>query len=379
MIIGDRVRALRKTKNLSQGDVEKRTGLLRAYISRVENGETLPAIETLEKLARALDCPLYELFYDGKESTELPNRIPSWSRILHMLEVQGKLDQFEQRPLGKLVQAIVKEGSKQKSRKALQEWLEEYGESWLVEKRPALAAVIEAAAQLSLPGTDVFVARTLAYKQAEINVASIAAQRVRLFPIKDPKLRRELWESLKYWIELWVKKSETEEYAMLALPSVPIIAQKDAVEWLCNFLTNGSKKAAWSAALGVLEWAAAGRPVSAPDDKDADALSEALINRFHREVESPSSDEDGTSPLLPTIVWTLGATATERQISYVARILADSFRKPQSLEDAAALRAGKLLVRRWHEKGLQALTLAFGDNYADDFLRYNVGLLLMNR
>jgi len=53
MIIGDRLRALREEKKLSQGDVEKRTGLLRCYISRVENGHTVPAIETLEKMARS--------------------------------------------------------------------------------------------------------------------------------------------------------------------------------------------------------------------------------------------------------------------------------------------------------------------------------------
>ncbi len=73
MIIGDRLRAVREEKNLSQGDIEKRTGLLRCYISRVENGHTVPAIETLEKLARALEVPLYQLFYDGEEPPALPN------------------------------------------------------------------------------------------------------------------------------------------------------------------------------------------------------------------------------------------------------------------------------------------------------------------
>lgn len=53
MIIGDRLREQREEKNPSQGDVEKRAGLLRCYISRVENGHTVPAIETLEKMARA--------------------------------------------------------------------------------------------------------------------------------------------------------------------------------------------------------------------------------------------------------------------------------------------------------------------------------------
>src|SRR3989475_12105657 len=73
MIIGDRLRVLREEKKLSQGDVEKRTGLLRCYISRVENGHTVPAIETLEKLARALEVPLYQLFYEGEEPPKLPN------------------------------------------------------------------------------------------------------------------------------------------------------------------------------------------------------------------------------------------------------------------------------------------------------------------
>jgi transcriptional regulator with XRE-family HTH domain len=73
MIIGDRLRTLREHKNFSQGDIEKRTGLLRCYISRVENGHTVPAVETLEKFARALEVPMYQLFYEGEEPPVLPN------------------------------------------------------------------------------------------------------------------------------------------------------------------------------------------------------------------------------------------------------------------------------------------------------------------
>ena len=73
VIIGDRLRDMREQKKLSQGDIEKRTGLFRCYISRVENGHTVPAIETLEKLARALEVPLYQLSYDGEEPPKLPN------------------------------------------------------------------------------------------------------------------------------------------------------------------------------------------------------------------------------------------------------------------------------------------------------------------
>ena len=73
MIIGDRLRELREEKKLSQGEIEKRTGLVRCYISRVENGHTVPAVETLEKFARALEVPMYQLFYDGEEPPKLPN------------------------------------------------------------------------------------------------------------------------------------------------------------------------------------------------------------------------------------------------------------------------------------------------------------------
>jgi len=67
MIIADRLRALRKARHLSQGDIERRTGLLRCYISRVENGHIVPALETLQKFAHAMEVPLYGLFYDGEK------------------------------------------------------------------------------------------------------------------------------------------------------------------------------------------------------------------------------------------------------------------------------------------------------------------------
>ena len=72
MVIGDRLKELREQKKFSQGDIEKRTGLLRCYISRVENGHTVPAVATLEKMARALEVPLYKLFYEGDAPAKAP-------------------------------------------------------------------------------------------------------------------------------------------------------------------------------------------------------------------------------------------------------------------------------------------------------------------
>ena len=65
MNIGDRIRNFRLQKALSQGDIEKRTGLLRCYLSRVENGHTIPSLDTLAKIATAMDVPLAQFFSDG--------------------------------------------------------------------------------------------------------------------------------------------------------------------------------------------------------------------------------------------------------------------------------------------------------------------------
>jgi transcriptional regulator with XRE-family HTH domain len=73
LVIGVHLRVLRRQKQFSQGEIEKRTGLLRSYISRVENGHTVPAVETLEKFARALEVPLYQLFYEGERPADLSN------------------------------------------------------------------------------------------------------------------------------------------------------------------------------------------------------------------------------------------------------------------------------------------------------------------
>ena len=72
MLIGQRLREVRKSKDLSQGDIEKRTGLLRCYISRVEHNHTVPSVETLQKMANGLEVPLHVLLHDGESPLEKP-------------------------------------------------------------------------------------------------------------------------------------------------------------------------------------------------------------------------------------------------------------------------------------------------------------------
>ena len=68
MNIGKRLRTLREAKGLSQGDIEKRSGLLRCYISRVENGHTIPSLDTLAKIAGAMELPLSQFFAESGHS-----------------------------------------------------------------------------------------------------------------------------------------------------------------------------------------------------------------------------------------------------------------------------------------------------------------------
>lgn len=79
MLIGQRLREIRESKKLSQGDIEKRTGLLRCYTSRVENGITIPSIETLDKYARALEVPLYRLLHEADTAEKKP-KLPAFQR-----------------------------------------------------------------------------------------------------------------------------------------------------------------------------------------------------------------------------------------------------------------------------------------------------------
>jgi transcriptional regulator with XRE-family HTH domain len=71
MKIGTTIRAHRLQRGLSQGDIEKRTGLLRCYLSRVENGHTVPSLDTLSKIAIALDLPIAQFFAEDSLSRQI--------------------------------------------------------------------------------------------------------------------------------------------------------------------------------------------------------------------------------------------------------------------------------------------------------------------
>ena len=121
MLIGQRLRELRESKKLSQGDIERRTGLLRCYTSRVECGHTVPSIETLEKYARALEIPLYRLFYEGEEPPKKLNLPPAkkteplwgtsgkeWSGLRKFAKALGRMDKRHRKLLLGLAQGMAR-------------------------------------------------------------------------------------------------------------------------------------------------------------------------------------------------------------------------------------------------------------------------------
>ena len=111
MDIGKRLYELRTSKGLSQGDIEKRSGLLRCYTSRVENGHTVPSIETLERLAKALEIETYQLFLEGdKEPEALPvtSRAAPDTREYKLNEAFKKLNQGDQEVVLGLVRKLAR-------------------------------------------------------------------------------------------------------------------------------------------------------------------------------------------------------------------------------------------------------------------------------
>src|SRR5579884_4036913 len=88
MNIGETIRNYRLQKGMSQGDIEKRTGLLRCYLSRVENGHTIPSLDTLAKIASAMDVPLAQFFAGGEEDNgkkDLPQLTEDQVRFLNQI------------------------------------------------------------------------------------------------------------------------------------------------------------------------------------------------------------------------------------------------------------------------------------------------------
>ena len=86
--IGTVIRGFRLQKGLSQGDIEKRTGLLRCYLSRVENGHTVPSLDTLNKIAEALEMPLAGFFVEDSMQHEMQSQNLTEEELRFLIQIR---------------------------------------------------------------------------------------------------------------------------------------------------------------------------------------------------------------------------------------------------------------------------------------------------
>jgi len=106
MMIGERLRVIREDKKMSQGHVEKATGLLRCYLSRVENGHTVPSLDTLEKWSKALGVSMSQLFADDGQAAKplaafKSNHAPKLNRVAanHLRRVETAFGRMKPRDI----------------------------------------------------------------------------------------------------------------------------------------------------------------------------------------------------------------------------------------------------------------------------------------
>ena len=60
--LGNRIRIIRQKKNLSQEDLAHICNLHRTYVGGIERGERNPSLDNIEKIAKALEIEILELF-----------------------------------------------------------------------------------------------------------------------------------------------------------------------------------------------------------------------------------------------------------------------------------------------------------------------------
>jgi hypothetical protein len=256
-------------------------------------------------------------------------------------------------------------------------WIAVHGVDWIEEKRTALAAVVEVAVQMSAPGIEDLLDRIFSFPNVDPLVISIAAQRIRLLSITDSRTRDRLWSSFKTVIDRWEGLPSNEDALARAVQSLPYVGGTDSMPYLQRMIAKARPRVANSAALAALDWASGNvHGVESLSDAQAQALYESLTDRLNRDrSRSVSSAVD----LHATLVWAIGAVAREEHLSAAASLLVASFKKPKGLDDAAALRAARLLVRHYHEKAIMALTKALGGAQSRAFVQFFAALLETSR
>ncbi|KOY14296.1 helix-turn-helix domain-containing protein [Paenibacillus xylanivorans] len=90
--VGERIRAIRKAKGLTQQQLAELSGLDDAYIGSVERGERNFSIDTLEKIILGLNIPIHQIFvvsrHENNEDYEINKAVDEYSILLTDLNLE---------------------------------------------------------------------------------------------------------------------------------------------------------------------------------------------------------------------------------------------------------------------------------------------------
>jgi len=176
---------------------------------------------------------------------------------------------------------------------------------------------------------------------------------------------QELWDYLRNRIEEWERVDP--EAAAKAIPSVPSLAGRNWEGWLTTRIAEGTPLIGWAAALAVLDWA---NRETTSDSSTAAGFFSAMHERLQRDASHTNIGRT-TPDLQSALIWALCSTATEDTLPTAARAIASAFEHAKGLQDAAALRGGRIFVKRWREPALRALIAAFGGGESPTFVRFS--------
>ncbi len=104
--LGERIRQYRKERQLSQAELGRLSGSHPRLISKYENGEAVPSVDKLKRIAEALRVPSDALLYDRPPDLKAGAAIHN-VRLLEMFQVVDRMDKKDQEAVMRLIDAMV--------------------------------------------------------------------------------------------------------------------------------------------------------------------------------------------------------------------------------------------------------------------------------
>lgn len=78
----DRIRHLRRQRDISQEELALRAGINTVYYGQIERGQKCPTVDTLYKIAVGLDVPLPDLLRFDEPSTDIEDLSAYMERLI---------------------------------------------------------------------------------------------------------------------------------------------------------------------------------------------------------------------------------------------------------------------------------------------------------